>query len=104
MNGCGMGDNGRIARRIRSAAAPAAKTDHPRLRARRLKERSTFDSQFVPAVGQQAASATAIKLAPASIVKSEGPADAAEPEAVIIRSVLNRRPRRTWAPISPGLA
>jgi len=48
MNGFGMGDHGRIASRMRSAATPTASTDSPRLRARRPKNRSAFDSQVAP--------------------------------------------------------
>ena len=91
MNGCEMGDNGRIASLIGSAAAPTVTTDSPRLCAMRPKHRSVFDSHIVPTAGQQAVAATAIKVAPASMTKSEGP-PGAEPKTAIMR-VISSGPR-----------
>src|ERR1700722_19170202 len=92
MNGCGMGDNGRIASLIRSAAAPTVRTDNPRRRARAPKHRSAFENHLVPVAGQQAAAATAIKVAPASMTRSEGPTDTPELETAIMR-VISVGPR-----------
>jgi hypothetical protein len=48
------------------------------LRARRPNNRSTFESQLLPARGQQNAPAPAIKVIPVSTINNEGPPEAAE--------------------------
>src|SRR5579863_8638596 len=86
MKGCGTGDNGRIASLMRSAAAPVANTDSPRLRANWPKDRSTPGSHVIPIFGQQAATATEIKAPPVSTIRN-APPDPAESGAVIMGSI-----------------
>src|SRR5436190_6741300 len=73
MNGFGMGDKGRIARRTRSAVSPTIATDRLFLRARRAKARSMRENQGEPRRGQQNATAMAIAVREPSISISEVP-------------------------------
>src|SRR6266849_6824414 len=73
MNGLGMGDTGSMDNRIRHAAAPTARIDKPRFRARRPKNRSTAANHRQPARGQQNARPTIIRLAAVSMTRSDGP-------------------------------
>jgi hypothetical protein len=73
MNGFGMGDRGRIARRNNRAASPTTATERFFRRARRLKELSMEEKKREPSRGQQNANAIAIAVSPPSIKMSGAP-------------------------------
>ena len=82
MNGLGMGDKGRIARRRRSAVNPITAIDRRFLRARRPKARSMRENPEDARRGQQNATATAIAVREASINRGEAPCSGAEDKTI----------------------
>src|SRR6266478_2094990 len=68
-----MGATGSMDSRTRQAAKPTARTDKPRFRARRPKNRSIAGNHCEPPRGQQNASPTVIRQAAVSMIRSDGP-------------------------------
>ena len=72
INGSGIGRNGRIARRIKSAERPTVTTAKRFLRANRAKARSVREKKEEPRRGQPNATAATRAARPASITISFG--------------------------------
>ena len=90
-----------MASRIRRAATPTVSTEVLRFCARRPKNRSVVASHVAPMPGQQTTMATAIKVAPVSMISSGGPpAGTGGIEAVIMpcaKSALRGKSGKTEA-------